>query len=56
MTREVNTTVYSEILSAFGNERDSQLTSVLTSRTDMKSLDIEASLDCGQQKIKYTLK
>lgn len=25
------------------------LTSVLTSRTDLKSLDIEASLDCGQK-------
>lgn len=24
------------------------LTSVLTSRTDLKSLDIDASLDCGQ--------
>lgn len=26
------------------------LTSVLTSKTDLKSLDIEASLDCGHQK------
>lgn len=30
------------------------LTSVLTSRTDLKSLDIEASLDCGQVKMQQS--